>query len=64
MKELLDRVRVLVPAVVAEHLVDEQPLENQAYLDLEIEGKTDEWLMANGYEPIDKQFKLFWRKKK
>lgn len=62
-QEFIDLARKLLPSMIAKELCEVQPMEGEIFTRAMVEGKSEEWLIENGYEPVDSQTRLMWVKK-
>jgi hypothetical protein len=62
-QELIDTLRKMVPNIMAEELCEVQPMDDEIFTHAMVEGKSEKWLIENGYELVDSQTRLMWVKK-
>jgi hypothetical protein len=63
MTGMINRIRELIPTRFAEEILSVQPMDSNLMIDVMKEAKNEEWLIENGYEPVDPQTRLLWRKR-
>lgn len=65
MKVLMPQIRNIMPQRLAEQLCSVQPIQlpSDAIQQLMSGGKTEQELIAEGYEPVCEQTRLMWIKK-
>lgn len=63
-QKLLSLLRKTEPNRIAQELVNVQPIDPKFFEMIRAHSMSEEELIENGYEPIDPQTKLMWKKRK